>query len=389
MTGQAKIGLGVIGLGRALVLSLPALASNPRFRLVAATDPRMEAVSRFADEFGARAHANLAALIGDPGVDAVYIASPHKFHADQAIAALDAGKHVLVEKPMAIELADCDTMAEAARRAGRVLMVGPSHGFDGPVLRAADLIASDRFGAPRMITALNYTDFLYRPRRPEELDTSAGGGVVFSQAAHQIDIVRRLACGREALSVRAATGEWDAARPSEGAYNALITFERGLSASLVYSGYARFDSDELEGWVSEFGQAKDPASHERTRRKLAAIAPDDEALAKRERTYGGGAVNAAGVPPFNEHFGFVLVSCERADIRLTPAGLSIYEDGQHRFEPLAPPAAAQANAFAAFANAIGGAMPEQDGAWGAETVRWCHALLRSSRENREIGRMER
>ena len=73
-------------------------------------------------------------------------------------------------------------------------------------------------------TALNFTDFLYRPRRPEELATASGGGVVFSQAAHQVDIVRLLA-GGHAQSVRAMAGAWDARRATEGAYAALIAFE--------------------------------------------------------------------------------------------------------------------------------------------------------------------
>ena len=61
-----------------------------------------------------------------------------------------------------------------------------------------------------MINAINYTDYLYRPRRPEELDTAQGGGAVFNQAAHQVDIVRLLGGGR-VTSVRAATGAWDRA----------------------------------------------------------------------------------------------------------------------------------------------------------------------------------
>ena len=64
-----------------------------------------------------------------------------------------------------------------------------------------------------MINAINYTDYLYRPRRPEELDTALGGGAIFNQAAHQIDIVRLLGGGRVA-SVRAATGAWDITRPT-------------------------------------------------------------------------------------------------------------------------------------------------------------------------------
>ena len=81
----------------------------------------------------------------------------------------------------------------AARRAGVHLVVGHSHSFDAPVRRLRELIASGEFGAVRMINAINYTDYLYRPRRPEELDTAQGGGAVFNQAAHQVDMVRLIA----------------------------------------------------------------------------------------------------------------------------------------------------------------------------------------------------
>ncbi|GAC1585736.1 MAG: hypothetical protein NVS3B5_20100 [Sphingomicrobium sp.] len=86
-------------------------------------------------------------------------------HAEQVIAALRAGKHVLVEKPMATSLADCARMERASAEAGKVLVVGPSHGFDAPVQVAAELVASGKYGAVRMVTALNFTDFIFRPRR--------------------------------------------------------------------------------------------------------------------------------------------------------------------------------------------------------------------------------
>src|SRR5204863_9305627 len=125
------------------------------------------------------------------------------------------GKHVLVEKPMAISLAECRRMIEATERAGVVLIVGHSHSFDRPIVRAREIIDSGAVGAVRMIHAQYYTDFLYRPRRPEEVVTASGGGVVFSQGAHQVDIVRLLGGGRVA-TVRAITGAWDAERPTEG-----------------------------------------------------------------------------------------------------------------------------------------------------------------------------
>ena len=106
-------------------------------------------------------------------------------------------------------------MIDAARTAGMHLIVGHSHSFNRPILRLRELIQGGEFGAVRMISALNYTDFLYRPRRPEELVTEQGGGVVFSQAAHQIDIVRLIGGGR-VKSVSAATGAWDPARRDRG-----------------------------------------------------------------------------------------------------------------------------------------------------------------------------
>src|ERR1700738_2155734 len=108
-----------------------------------------------------------------------------------------------------------------------------------------------------MITALNYTDYLYRPRRPEELDTAQGGGAVFNQAAHQVDMVRLVGGGRGA-SGRGATGTWGAARRTEGAYAALLTFADGAFASLTYGGYGHFDADEWQGWIGEMGQPKAP-----------------------------------------------------------------------------------------------------------------------------------
>lgn len=148
-------------------------------------------------------------------------------------------------------------MARAAREAGLALIVGPSHGFDEQVRTAASLVTSREFGEVKMVIALNFTDFMFRPRRPEELDPARGGGVVFSQAAHQIDVVRRLV-GSPVTGIRAVTANWDNQRPSDGAYTALMTFEGGAAASLSYSGYAHYDSDELLGWISELGQAKDP-----------------------------------------------------------------------------------------------------------------------------------
>ena len=208
--------IGVIGLGRAFTLMLPTFLAHPLVELVAASDPREQARRRFAEDFQAPAYDDAERLCADPRVQAIYIASPHEFHASHVQMAARHRKHVLVEKPMSTSIADCRAMIEAARQAGIQLLVGHSHSFDLPYQRTRELIGSGAFGAVRMINAINFTDFVYRPRRPNELDTGGvGGGVVLSQAAHQVDIVRLLA-GSPAVSVRAMTASLDPSRPTKG-----------------------------------------------------------------------------------------------------------------------------------------------------------------------------
>jgi phthalate 4,5-cis-dihydrodiol dehydrogenase len=374
------IALGAAGLGRAFSLMAPTLAGDARVRLVAGADPRAEARRRFEGDFGGRSYATVEELCGDAGVEAVYVATPHQHHAAHATAAAAAGKHILVEKPMALSLDECAAMIAAAREHDVHLIVGHSHSFDAPVAAARKLIDGGAYGRLRMITAVNFTDFLYRPRRPEELDTARGGGVVFNQAAHHVDIARLLA-GARVRSVRAHTGAWDATRPTEGAYSALLTFDDGTFASLVYSGYARFDSDEFCDWIGEGGQRKDPGAYGAARRLLSG----DEMALKNARNYGGPAFSAATAGLLHQHFGLLVASCERADLRPMPHGVMIYADAERRLEPLAAPKVQRAEVIDELhAALVEGKPPRHDGDWGAATLEVCLAILRSSREGTEI-----
>lgn len=383
MNSDAPLRLGVAGLGRGFMLTLPSLISDDRVRLVACAAPRQASRDAFVAAFGGNAHDSIEALCADPQVEAVYLATPHQMHAHHVAVAAAAGKHVLVEKPLAVTMEDGAAMVEAARVAGVHLIVGPSHSFDAPVLAARALIASGEVGRLRMIHALNYTDFLYRPRRPEELDTDQGGGVLFSQGVHQIDIVRLLAGGL-AEQVTAMTGAWDPARPTEGAYAALVGFAGGAFASMTYSGYAHFDSDEWMGWVGELGQPKDASAYGRARRALATVStPEQEAALKSGRTFGAAPVPPAA--PHHEHFGPVIASCDRADLRLTPDGLHVYGDTERRFVP-APMAGAPRRPVvdALIAAVRHDRPPPQTGAWGLASLEMCHAILASARSGQPV-----
>ncbi len=384
---EAPLRLGVIGLGRAFTLMLPTFIRHPRIELVAAFDPRPDAVARFATEFRCPGYGTVEGVCADPTVQAVYVASPHQHHVAHAKLAAAHGKHVLVEKPMALDADGCRAMILAARQAGVKLLVGHSHSYDRPYLQTRELIRSGKFGPVRMINALNFTDFLYRPRRPEELDTRAGGGVVFSQAAHQVDIVRLLA-GSEIRTVRAFTGNWDRNRNTEGAYSAQLSFANGAFASLTYSGYAHFDTDEFNGWRGELGQRRNPDGYGAARAALGGVAsPAEEAALKQRRAYGPAGAEAfeAGADMSHNHFGLVIASCERADLRPMPHGVVVHADDRRYTVDIPAPAVPRAEvADELYAAAILGHEPLHSGEWGLATLEACLAILQSARTGSEI-----
>ena len=390
---DSPIRIGVIGLGRAFTLMLPTFQKDRRVELVAACDPVARAREQFVRDFAGRVYEDASALCGDDQVELVYIASPHQFHAAHVALAARAGKHVLLEKPMAITVDECGDMIAQMDAAGRALMVGHSHSFDAPVLRARAIIDSGEVGAVRMIHAMNYTDFLYRARRPEELRTEDGGGVIHSQAAHQVDVVRLLAGGL-ARSVRAHAGRWDPQRPTEGAYSALIAFDDavgdGVFASLTYSGYGHYDSDEVMGWVGELGVARSRDDYGLARRRLSALhSAADEVALKAARNYGGTAFQAAAPVVAHQHFGPVIVSCERGDLRLAADGVHVYGDDGRRFEVLPVPEVPRGEVIdELWAVLRAGEAAWHDGRWARATTEASLAILRSANEGREIALMQ-
>lgn len=388
---ERKLKLGIAGMGRGFLAMLPTLALHPAIAVVAGMDPRPDARQRFAEDFRARTYESFEALCSDADVEAVYIASPHQFHREQVEIAARHRKHMLVEKPMALSVEDCLAMADAANAADVALIVGHSHSFDAPIRRTRELIQSGAFGRLRMISAMNYTDYLYRPRRSEELQTKLGGGVVFSQGAHQIDIVQTIA-GRRAASVRAYAGCWDPGRPTESAYSALLSFEDGTTASMIYSGHAHFDSDEFCDWIGETGRYKDQGNYGAARRLIRNMSPSAEDLLKRDRGYGGPAYVESSSRRLNqypqthhEHFGLLIASCDGADLRPGPRGVTIYGDEAVRFEPIADPAIPRSEVIdELYAAAVEGKRPFHSAEWGTANQEICLAILQSHREKRDV-----
>src|SRR5204863_9867590 len=118
--------------------------------LLSADDPRAEARSQIETDFGGRTYATLEELCADANVEVAYIATPHQFHAEQSRIAFKAGRHALVEKPMALTLDECRSMIEAAHKARRNQIVLHSHSFDAPIAFTRTLIEIGEYGRLKM-----------------------------------------------------------------------------------------------------------------------------------------------------------------------------------------------------------------------------------------------
>ena len=376
------INIGIVGLGAAGRAFLPAILSHPGFNLAAVAEPVAAVRDDALAGHPAAAYDTLQQMLAHPGLDAVYVATPTDLHPEHVMAACAAGKHVLVEKPMAAQLDLARAMVDAAEQAGVILLVGHSHSYDLPIKTMREIICSGSLGRVQMVNTWCYTDWIYRPRRADELDSNQGGGVTFRQGSHQFDIIRLL-CGGKTRSVRAKTFDWDPQRSAIGAHVVYLDFEDGAAATAVYNGYGRFSSMDIGSNISEWGFLQPPENRPAVPRAGAGAAADPQAelLAKQKR-----AKNAIpGSAPYQPYFGVTLVSCERGEIRQSPTGLTVYTaEGQTEIE-LATDRSPRDLVMAEFYDAISGRGElVHGGRWGLANLEICAAAIASSASGRDV-----
>lgn len=192
-----KLRWGLIGCGdisRKRVA--PALRDLPNCDFVAVNRARPELAGSFAKQFGARKwYADWRELVADKEIDAVYIATPVDLHAPQSIAAAEAGKHVLCEKPLAMNAAECDRMI-AACRANRVKLGVAYYRHFYPVLtRIKELIASGEIGQPVIAQINSFGSYNPKPGQPLTWcvkKDQAGGGPMMDLGCHRIEVLMNL-----------------------------------------------------------------------------------------------------------------------------------------------------------------------------------------------------
>jgi phthalate 4,5-cis-dihydrodiol dehydrogenase len=373
--------IGIVGLGAAGQAFLSAIHSHPGFELAAVCDPVLFIRERITQSTGALGYASLSEMLDIATLDAIYIASPTPLHAEHVLQVVAAHKHVLIEKPMATSLADAERIVSAAEDEGVNMLVGHSHSFDAPIQAMRKIIASGQLGRVRMVNTWCFTDWIYRPRRPDELDATQGGGVTYRQGAHQFDILRLL-CGGMAHSVKARSFDWDTQRPATGAHSVFLDFgQSGPAATAVYNGYGGLSSMDLCFDISEWGFHQPPDQRRWLTRAKLPTSAQAELEAKQARATGA-------IPPSAPHhpfFGLTIAHCEGGDIRQTPQGLRIHSALGVQDIALPVDRSPRDLVLDEFYQACLGEAPTlHDGRWGLANLEVCEAAIASSASGCEV-----
>jgi predicted dehydrogenase len=250
VTGPVRI--AVLGSGFISAYHARAVTELHGAELAAAANWRPESLGRLAETFGIpRTTTDWRALVGDPGIDAAVVATPNSLHAEQTIAFLDAGQHVMVEKPMAMDVAEADAMVAAAERSSASLMVAHCWRFHPDVVALRDRIAAGELG--EVVKTRGYgVHAKWGPAGWFVDPELAGGGALADMGVHAIDTARFLLGRPEPVRVCAAVGTRYSEIEVDDDAVLLISWSNGTN-SLVESGWWQPHLGGLEADTEVYG----------------------------------------------------------------------------------------------------------------------------------------
>ncbi|HEX6972089.1 MAG TPA: Gfo/Idh/MocA family oxidoreductase [Limnochordia bacterium] len=235
---EAPLGIGIIGVGRtarAQARACEAIA-GVELRAVAEIDPTKGAA--FAERYGVTLYTDYRELLSRQDIAIAVILLPHFLHAPVACDALRAGKHVFIEKPMAMTTAECTQMIELAERMRLQIMVGHHYHFTAPSLAAKRLLTSGEVGDPVMAMDVWHKPFFGEERPAWFLDAAKGGGMWPMNASHLIDRLI-FTTGRRVESVKAQIGNPLLGLGSTDAGIAFLQFSGNFAAAICHSGFSQ------------------------------------------------------------------------------------------------------------------------------------------------------
>ncbi len=183
---------GIIGCGKVAHLHAKALQNLPESDFVAVWSRTPSTVDKFSEQYGVNPYTDISQMVQQEALDLVIICTPHPFHRDPTNQAMVAGANVLVEKPLASSLEDCDSMIGTAEKCGKTLGVISQRRWYAPVMRVKQAIDHGKIGIPILgtINMLGWRDEAYYNADPwRGTWEEEGGGVLVNQAPHQLDLL--------------------------------------------------------------------------------------------------------------------------------------------------------------------------------------------------------
>ncbi len=233
---QQQVRFGIVGCGSIGPTHAGAIRQIPDTRIVAVADTVQSRATGLADKFGVpKAYSSQEELLADKDVDVVCLCTPSGMHADGAVAAMRAGKHVIVEKPMEISLAACDRMIQASDETGMKLTVISQHRFDAASQMASRKIVSGDLGNIVLATAdVKWwrTQQYYDSGDWRGTWAMDGGGALMNQGVHTVDLLQWLAGPVEKVTAHTRTGAHERIEVEDVAV-AVLTFKSGAVGTLV------------------------------------------------------------------------------------------------------------------------------------------------------------
>ena len=240
--GIEPLRVGLVGCGWvAEVCHLPAFGDIREAKVVAVADMDRDRAERMASRYGiARCYGDFRALLDDPQVEAVAVCVPSRSHFEVGMAAIDAGKHLFLEKPLTANLDECDRLIERASGVSTKAMVGFSMRWHRLVRQARRIITSGELDPIHSMRTVFTSDAVFHPNVPEwKKKRALGGGALIDQAIHHFDLWRFLLQTEvEQVFATSATGQWEDETASVAARMA-----NGVIVSSMFSAASSNDNE--------------------------------------------------------------------------------------------------------------------------------------------------
>lgn len=244
--GKADLKVAVLGAGAIAGQHFDAIRETNGFVACAVADIQIEKAETIAEAYGIQAYCDYQELIRQERPDVVVIALPHFLHKETAIFAAEHGCHLMLEKPMALNTAECDEIIEAANKAGIRILVGHTQHYMAENIQAKEILESGELGELVMINDVRHLNY-FRDSRPQWFleKEKSGGGILANLGTHSMDKIQWLT--ESSIRRVSASVSYHGQRGNvEGSGTIYLELTSGIPATISQSGYLGVTRNETE-----------------------------------------------------------------------------------------------------------------------------------------------